>query len=582
MPNKLYLFLLPSLLVGQTLSTQIDWLTQIKNKPSYDSREFSWYRTSGSGATGSLSTSGSGKVITLTPGPRGITTSTPLRIYNGTGTAEELTPSATTCSATVITTSCTVTVTTVNTHSGSWRVGTATAGLDEAQRSCGSNGCLINVPAGTYDIYSTIHIRQGVAFVGDGWLATTLLYYDTDTPLFSGMTGRWTVAWMKLQYAGATAAVSGSTAVYSEYSGGTGAIDYHLESLNVIAFHVGIKSNGGFEPNIANLKIQNSESHGIWIIGGEGRWTGVASLGNKGDGVFAENSLSWFHQYESHANGGCGFRANSAVSLIDFFINNDSECGLEIGGSGPPDVGLIAHGNIQFSGENPFDTDPSGAYEDDLSAPGLIIKVGPVTVDDVHLFNNNGNNIEVQSGSNVFRGVVSVGAGIGAQAGNTYGIKVLNTAGLTVVTGGSRFSSNPVYFAGGNAIITDSTFNTVSATVPTVEFSNDATNINNIFKDVWVANQQGGGTGPAITVGSNTFFHAYSPFVFSGVTTGTIKVTGTVYTNILEFQPTAFESLGTPADGRFVYCWNCNIANPCTTGGSGALAKRLNSTWVCN
>lgn len=45
---------------------------------------------------------------------------------------------------------------------------------------------------------------------------------------------------------------------------------------------------------------------------------------------------------------------------------------------------------------------------------------------------------------------------------------------------------------------------------------------------------------------------------------------------------TAFASLGTPANGTLLYCNNCTIANPCASGGTGALAKRLNGVWVCN
>lgn len=44
----------------------------------------------------------------------------------------------------------------------------------------------------------------------------------------------------------------------------------------------------------------------------------------------------------------------------------------------------------------------------------------------------------------------------------------------------------------------------------------------------------------------------------------------------------AFASLGTPANGTFVYCNNCTIANPCAGAGTGAFAKRLNGAWVCN
>ena len=37
-----------------------------------------------------------------------------------------------------------------------------------------------------------------------------------------------------------------------------------------------------------------------------------------------------------------------------------------------------------------------------------------------------------------------------------------------------------------------------------------------------------------------------------------------------------------PANGRVVYCSDCTFANPCASGGSGAIAKRLNSTWRCD
>lgn len=48
-------------------------------------------------------------------------------------------------------------------------------------------------------------------------------------------------------------------------------------------------------------------------------------------------------------------------------------------------------------------------------------------------------------------------------------------------------------------------------------------------------------------------------------------------------SPRTFAGLPTsPVDGIQVYCSNCTIANPCASGGTGAIAKRLNSTWVCN
>lgn len=45
---------------------------------------------------------------------------------------------------------------------------------------------------------------------------------------------------------------------------------------------------------------------------------------------------------------------------------------------------------------------------------------------------------------------------------------------------------------------------------------------------------------------------------------------------------TVFASLGTPVDGTFIFCSDCTIASPCAGSGTGAFAKRLASTWVCN
>ncbi len=50
----------------------------------------------------------------------------------------------------------------------------------------------------------------------------------------------------------------------------------------------------------------------------------------------------------------------------------------------------------------------------------------------------------------------------------------------------------------------------------------------------------------------------------------------------LSLQTTGFAALGTPADGTMKYCSDCTFANPCASGGSGAIAKRLNGAWRCD
>ena len=54
--------------------------------------------------------------------------------------------------------------------------------------------------------------------------------------------------------------------------------------------------------------------------------------------------------------------------------------------------------------------------------------------------------------------------------------------------------------------------------------------------------------------------------------------------NISTFVPptATFATLGKPPNGAINYCSNCTISNPCSSGGAGAIAKRLNGVWVCN
>ena len=58
---------------------------------------------------------------------------------------------------------------------------------------------------------------------------------------------------------------------------------------------------------------------------------------------------------------------------------------------------------------------------------------------------------------------------------------------------------------------------------------------------------------------------------------------GDTYDVAIKLTNTLFANLRTDVDdGSIVFCADCTIANPCAGSGTGALAKRLNSTWVCN
>src|SRR5947209_5280103 len=50
----------------------------------------------------------------------------------------------------------------------------------------------------------------------------------------------------------------------------------------------------------------------------------------------------------------------------------------------------------------------------------------------------------------------------------------------------------------------------------------------------------------------------------------------------LSMGAVTFSHLGTPANGTIRYCSDCKTTSACASGGSGAIAKRLNGGWVCN
>lgn len=59
---------------------------------------------------------------------------------------------------------------------------------------------------------------------------------------------------------------------------------------------------------------------------------------------------------------------------------------------------------------------------------------------------------------------------------------------------------------------------------------------------------------------------------------------GTITPDIVQPNAFVFANIGTvlTANGQIGYCSDCTIANPCASGGTGAIAKRLNGVNVCN
>jgi hypothetical protein len=94
--------------------------------------------------------------------------------------------------------------------------------------------------------------------------------------------------------------------------------------------------------------------------------------------------------------------------------------------------------------------------------------------------------------------------------------------------------------------------------------------------------------------GGHNIFHVSLVGQSSFLTVGTVPATSVAMVSpgsdkspyiqapSLALTGTTFANLGTPPNGTVTYCSDCVIANPCRSGGSGAIAKRLNGSWVCN
>ncbi len=138
-------------LLGQPF---VDYPRQIKRPPALDARTYQFTRTNGSGVSGTLTSAGAVS-ITFTPCPLGVAGADAahfLYIFGGTGTAESVLITGGTCTSGAA--SGTVSFTSVNTHSGAWKVSSASGGIREAILVSDGNAT-IDIPSGTTIVSAT-------------------------------------------------------------------------------------------------------------------------------------------------------------------------------------------------------------------------------------------------------------------------------------------------------------------------------------------------------------------------------------------------------------------------------------------
>jgi hypothetical protein len=158
--------------------TQVDWISQVKNKPVVDSRQYNFTPQKPGGSLGVGTNS-----ITMRPCyANGTDTNHYLYISGGAGTAEAVLITGGTC--TMGAAVGTVNVVVPHTHSGAWTIQSATAGISEAIWSLSSAGGQVQLPTGTLTIHASVKRRLNMAIwiEGGGQEATTLAV-ASDFPL---------------------------------------------------------------------------------------------------------------------------------------------------------------------------------------------------------------------------------------------------------------------------------------------------------------------------------------------------------------------------------------------------------------
>ncbi len=149
----------------------IDAGTQVTGLPQVTSTAYRFLRTntvSGPhGATADLSSAGAGKVITFSNSPAGLVAGRYVYLSRGTGTAEAVLITASTCPIDGGT-SGTITVTTANTHTGAWAVSSATEGIQEACEVVAPIRGTVSVPvnASGYTMLAPLVVPKYVTLLG--------------------------------------------------------------------------------------------------------------------------------------------------------------------------------------------------------------------------------------------------------------------------------------------------------------------------------------------------------------------------------------------------------------------------------
>lgn len=536
--KALFLVLVASCAFGQT---QVDWISQVKNKPSFDPREYNFKAQTpgGSLVIGS-------NTVTMSPCPRGIKTTTSVAssfyLSGGTGTAESVRLTGGTCTSGA--TTGTIIFTAVNTHTGAWTVSSATIGIDLAC-NMNSDGTNVVIAPGDYNIYGTIRPSEGCTIDGQGRptdfgpAGAVVLHMQTNAiPMFDNVTRGVTIKNLQLAFGtypaytvGGVAATSGSVGiqhgittplnqidrlsienvhVHSFYNnivtvGEAAATEVYMRKIYSIdavndAFRVG-KLGAGF---IQDTLAINSGNNGYTLIGpsAAAQWSGTHCFANNGWGLFIGDDVA-FHMVgvDCEANKGGGI----SVGVVP--------------------VGIMTDVVTQSNGDDPF-------HGTNNNALGLYVAPGNAffNLSNFQISVNKGSGLVAENNLSQFSNGFMIDNGDGGQAGNQYCIKA---TGTSLLFSNIQCYGNSMLIGGPNNQVVNSAFiGPSSDSLASVIFTSAATKV--IFADNQITNS--GGTAMQIDAGASLMRAANS---IVGTITGTSLYTGgTEYTVPIEVVPT--------------------------------------------
>lgn len=485
--------------------------------------------------------------ITMRPCPKGLiktgATASAFYIYDGVGTAEPVRATGGGCIAGA--TSGTLTFTTANVHAGSWKIKSATAGIDLA---CASNtkGAHVVIFPGDYNIYGTIRPTDGCTIDGQGRPSNfgpsgpAVLHMQTNAlPMFDNVSRSVTIQNVQLAFGtypaytvGGLAATAGSVGIQHGLTTpnvGVRADRLAIENVHTHNFYDNIVAVGEVDSTeIYIKKVYSLEAvHDGYRIGKMGAGfiqdTLAEASGNNGYTLIGNSAAIQWSGTHCFANNGWGLYIGDGVAFHMVGI----DCEANKGGGiyvGVVPVGIMSDVVTQSNGDDPF-------HGTNNNALGMYVAPGNAffNLSNFNITANKGSGLVVESTLSQFTNGFFISNGLGAQAGNQYCIKA---TGTSLLFGNMQCYGNSLLVDGASIQVVNSSFiGPSSDSLASAIFTSDAQKV------IFASNQITNPAGTAMQIDSGASLMR-APNSISGTVTGTSLYTaGTEYTVPLEVVP---------------------------------------------